>query len=129
MDSKTIEIRDRIGRAAHTIGRPITLMEICGTHTVAIFRHGIRSLLPETIRLLSGPGCPVCVTSQVYIDGVVDLAGRKDVILATYGDMIRVPGGRSSLEQARGDGAEVVAVLSAIDAVQLARDNPQRIVV
>ena len=129
MNTKIIEVRDRIHRAARTIGRPIALMEICGTHTVAIFRHGIRSLLPETIRLISGPGCPVCVTSQGYIDGVVDLARRKDVILATYGDMIRVPGGRSSLEQARGDGAEVVAVFSANDAVQLARDNPARTVV
>jgi len=116
--------------AARIPGRgPVVLMEICGTHTVAIFRQGIRALLPGNVRLISGPGCPVCVTSQGYIDMVVELASRPGVIIATYGDMIRVPGHKSSLERARADGAEVVAVFSATDAVDLARDNPGKTVV
>jgi len=129
MDSKTAQLRARIDVAARTIGRVVTVMEICGTHTVAIFRHGIRALLPANVRLISGPGCPVCVTCQGYIDLVVELASRPDVITATYGDMIRVPGHTSSLERARGGGARVEAIFSAIDAIQLARENPQKTVV
>lgn len=129
MDSSMVEIRDRINRAAHTIGRTLTIMEICGTHTVAIFRQGIRSILPPNVRLISGPGCPVCVTAQGYIDAAIALARRPGVIIATYGDMIRVPGHSDSLELARGAGARVQAVFSAIDAVDLARDNPDHTVV
>jgi hydrogenase expression/formation protein HypD len=77
---------------------PIVLMEVCGTHTVAIRRTGLRSLLPGRVRLVSGPGCPVCVTSEGVVDTLVDLAGREGVVLATFGDMVRVPGSRSSLE-------------------------------
>lgn len=128
MNVEAVEIRDRIERAARTLGRPITLMEICGTHTMAIFRHGIRPLLPKSVRLISGPGCPVCVTSQGYIDAVVELAGRDGLTIATYGDMIRVPGRHGSLEQARADGARVVPVFSAMDAVDMARDNPRETV-
>ncbi|MDD4888907.1 MAG: hydrogenase formation protein HypD [Phycisphaerae bacterium] len=129
MDPAVVEIRDRISRAARTVGRTATIMEICGTHTVAIFRQGLRSLLPENVRLISGPGCPVCVTCQGYIDAVVELASRPGVIVATYGDMIRVPGHKSSLEKARADGAKVQAVFSALDAIDLAKENPQQTVV
>jgi len=103
-------------------------MEVCGTHTVSIFRNGIRSILPKNLRLLSGPGCPVCVTDQGYIDTVLRLADRDDCLIATYGDMIRVPGGNGSLETKQPN-ANVKVVLSSEDALQLAKDNPEKTVV
>ena len=108
---------------------PITLMEVCGTHTVAVFRHGIRQLLPKGVRLLSGPGCPVCVTPNGEIDQAIALAGLPGVILTTFGDMLRVPGSRSSLQQARAAGADVRVVYSPLDAVRLAQTTPDRQVV
>ncbi|MBN1508943.1 MAG: hydrogenase formation protein HypD [Sedimentisphaerales bacterium] len=117
-----------IDEACEKLGRQITIMEVCGTHTVAIFRSGIRSTLPERLKLLSGPGCPVCVTDQGYIDTVLTLADRDDCIIATYGDMIRVPGSDGSLES-RSSKGNVKVVLSTEDALQLARDNPDRTVV
>lgn len=126
---------DRIAKAQHLINeacqvldREITIMEVCGTHTVSIFRHGIRSTLPERVKLLSGPGCPVCVTDQGYIDAVLELTERDDCIIATYGDMIRVPGKTGSLET-RASSADVRVVLSSEDALQLARDNQSKTVV
>lgn len=126
---------DRINKAQHlmntaceALGRQINIMEVCGTHTVSIFRSGVRSLLPGNLRLLSGPGCPVCVTDQGYIDVVLQLADRKDCIIATYGDMIRVPGQDDSLETKRAK-ADVRVVVSSEDALQLAKDNPQKTVV
>ena len=100
------------------------VMEVCGTHTMAIFRSGLRSLLPENVNLLSGPGCPVCVTAQSDIDMLIALACDHDVTICTYGDMIRVPGARGSLEQARGDGADVRVVYSSMDAVEIAQKEP-----
>ncbi len=114
--------------ACGALGRQINIMEVCGTHTVSIFRNGIRSILPGELKLLSGPGCPVCVTDQGYIDAVLQLADRDDVLVATYGDMIRVPGKDGSLET-RQPGANVKVVLSSEDALQLARDNPGKKVV
>lgn len=126
---------DRITQAQHTIeeactalDRQITIMEVCGTHTVSIFRSGIRSILPEKVKLLSGPGCPVCVTDQGYIDAVMQLADRDDCLIATYGDMIRVPGSDGSLET-RAVRGNVRVVLSSEDALQLARENPDKTVV
>src|SRR5512140_3683118 len=104
-------------------------MEVCGTHTVSIFRTGVRSLLPPNLRLVSGPGCPVCVTAQRHIDAAIDLAARPGVILTTYGDMLRVPGRRGSLERLRADGADIRVVNSARTALDFARANPQRPVV
>lgn len=109
------------------LGRRIQIMEVCGTHTVSIFRHGIRSLLPEGIGMLSGPGCPVCVTDQGTIDTIVELARRDDTIIATYGDMIRVPGTHASLEQLHRPNVRVV--LSTDDALELARKHPDKTVV
>jgi hydrogenase expression/formation protein HypD len=109
--------------------RRIQLMEVCGTHTVAVFRHGLRSLLPPQVRLISGPGCPVCVTAQRHIDAAIELATREGVILATYGDMLRVPGRRGSLERLRAEGAQVRVVGSARGALELARDSPEQTVV
>jgi len=114
--------------ACKALGRQINIMEVCGTHTVSIFRNGIRTVLPKAIKLLSGPGCPVCVTDQSYIDIVLELAQRDDCIIATYGDMIRVPGGAGSLET-RKSTADVRVVLSSEDALQLAKDNPDKTVV
>lgn len=106
-----------------------TLMEVCGTHTVAIARNGIRGLMPEGVRLASGPGCPVCVTSNHDIDKVIALARVPEVTIATFGDMTRVPGSSSSLlaEQAAGRAVEIV--YSPLDALRLAADNPDRQIV
>jgi len=126
---------DRINKAQRSIdaackrlGRQINIMEVCGTHTVSIFRNGIKSTLPKKIKLLSGPGCPVCVTDQSYIDIVLQLADHDDCLIATYGDMVRVPGKDGSLETKRTKG-NVKVVLSSEDALQLAKDNPDKIVV
>ncbi len=110
-------------------GRRIQLMEVCGTHTVSVFRNGLRALLPEPLRLVSGPGCPVCVTAQRHIDAAIELAARDGVLLATYGDMMRVPGRSGSLERLRAQGAQVRVVNSARSALDLARANPERPVV
>jgi len=105
------------------------LMEVCGTHTVAIARHGIREALPKGVRLISGPGCPVCVTPQEEIDFFIALGGVEGVRLATFGDMVRVPGTEKSLEQARAEGAEVLVVYSPMDAVAAAEREPEKEVV
>ncbi|MFH1718868.1 MAG: hydrogenase formation protein HypD [Planctomycetota bacterium] len=117
-----------VNTACEALGRQVNIMEVCGTHTVSIFRSGIRSILPRNLKLLSGPGCPVCVTDQGYIDTVLQLADREDCIIATYGDMIRVPGKDESLETKQAK-ANVKVVLSSEDALQLARDNPDKTVV
>jgi len=116
-------------RIARTSQQPVRFMEVCGTHTVSIFRSGIRSLLPPTISLLSGPGCPVCVTAQGEIDAFVALARQPDTIVATFGDLIRVPGSGSSLQREKAQGADVRIVYSTFDAVSLARENPDKRVV
>jgi len=118
-----------IEKAAQAIGRSLVLMEVCGTHTVAIAQSGIRDLLPANIRLLSGPGCPVCVTDTADLDDVINLAERPEVIIATYGDLIRVPGSVSTLQEKRSQGANVQVVYSALDALQLAERNPDSEVV
>ena len=104
-------------------------MEICGTHTVAIFRSGLRQLLPSSIRLISGPGCPVCVTANEDIDRAIWLSQQPDVILTTFGDLVRVPGSRSSLNHERSRGADVRIVYASIDALQIARETPEKQVV
>jgi len=106
--------------------KPIRLMEVCGTHTMSIFRHGIRTLLPDTLTLLSGPGCPVCVTSQNDIDAFIALARIKDVIITTFGDLMRVPGTTSSLLLERADGKDIRVVYSAADAMKIAKENPAK---
>jgi hydrogenase expression/formation protein HypD len=109
--------------------RPIRIMEFCGTHTVSIFRHGIRSLLPPNIQLLSGPGCPICVTANSDLDWAIAVAQEPGVIATTFGDMLRVPGSRSSLETAQAEGADVRMVYSPLDALEMAKQNPDRPVV
>jgi len=120
-------ILDRIAQIA---AKDVSIMEICGSHTHSISRSGLRGVLPDSIKLISGPGCPVCVTPQSEIDAVVDFADkRKDVIITTFGDMVRVPGSSSSLEEARGRGADVRVIYSPLDALAIARDCPLREVV
>lgn len=109
--------------------RDVTLMEVCGTHTVSIARNGIRSLMPDSVHLASGPGCPVCVTSNHDIDKVIALARIPNVIIATFGDMTRVPGSTSSLLAEQANGADVRIVYSPLDALALAQQNPDREVV
>ncbi len=124
------EIARRLIAQIHAASRkPIRLMEVCGTHTMSIFRSGLRSLLPETITLVSGPGCPVCVTAQREIDQFVALARREDVILTTFGDLLRVPGSGSSLQQERAAGCDVRVVYSPLDALALAARNHAKKVV
>ena len=106
-----------------------TLMEVCGTHTVAIARNGIRNLMPKGCRLASGPGCPVCVTSNADIDTVIALSRVPDVIIATFGDMTRVPGSTSSLLAEQAAGRSVQIVYSPLDALTLAQANPDKQVV
>lgn len=107
----------------------IKLMEVCGTHTMAIARAGLRGLLPESVELISGPGCPVCVTSQSDIDRALEVAGEKDVVMTTFGDMMRVPGTKSSFEGARREGADVRVVYSSLEALDIARNNPRKKIV
>jgi len=110
-------------------GRPVRIMEICGTHTVSISRSGLRAMLGDDLSLVSGPGCPVCVTDGGYIDLARELALRKGFAVATYGDMVRVPGSQGSLADARADGADVNVVYAAHQAVALAAARPGRQVV
>jgi len=114
---------------AAPLDRPVNLMEVCGTHTHAIARFGIRSMLPEKVKLLSGPGCPVCVTPNEYIDHALALAELPDVIISTFGDMFRVPGSYSSLQEIRGKGADIRISYSPADAVEIAKKNPHRKVI
>lgn len=109
----------------------VNIMEVCGTHTMAISKFGLRDVLSHNINLISGPGCPVCVTPDVYIDYIYNLALEKDIIIATYGDMIRVPGSNPhyTLEYAKALGAKVKMVYSSMDALKLAQENPDRKIV
>jgi len=107
----------------------VTFMEICGTHTMAIARYGIKALLPPHVKLISGPGCPVCVTPQAEIDRFIALGREPDVILTSFGDMLRVPGSNTTLEAERARGADVRVVYSPLDAVDIARAHPERRVV
>ncbi len=106
--------------------KEIALMEVCGGHTMAIHRFGLTSLLPPTVSLLSGPGCPVCVSGQRFIDTAVEYCHLPGVIIATYGDLIRVPGSNTSLEKEKARGFDVRIVYSTLDAVEMARANPEK---
>jgi len=109
--------------------RPVTIMEVCGTHTHSIAAAGLRRMMPPGVRLISGPGCPVCVTPIDYMDRAVALARRPDVIVCTFGDLMRVPSSRSSLERESASGGDVRIVYSARDALRIARQNPRSQVV
>jgi len=109
--------------------KPVRLMEFCGGHTVTIFKHGIRQLLPPTIEMLSGPGCPVCVTANADLDKTIALARLPDVIITTFGDMLKVPGSYASLQQVKAEGNDIRIVYSTQDALEIARGNPAKSIV
>lgn len=120
----------RIHQLARGLARPVTFMEVCGTHTHAIAEAGLRRLLPDNVRLVAGPGCPVCVTPVDYLDHALALAALPDVTLCTFGDLVRVPASRrDSLERASARSADVRIVYSPRDALAIARDQPERRVV
>ena len=121
------ELIELIGKICK--GRTINLMEVCGTHTVSIGRYGLRSAMPEGLKLLSGPGCPVCVTSNHDIDCAIAMARVPDAIVATFGDMIRVPGSTTTLGAEKAQGADVRVVYGPLDALDIARKNPTRPVI
>ena len=129
------EFRDKeiaeglIQRIERTSTRPIQLMEVCGTHTVSIFRYGIRGILPEQIRLISGPGCPVCVTPNGDIDLAIAFSRQKDAIIVTFGDMIRVPGSTSSLQKEKAEGRDIRIIYSSLEALKIAKEHPGKRVV
>ncbi|MFH1453736.1 MAG: hydrogenase formation protein HypD [Armatimonadota bacterium] len=110
-------------------GTDLNFMEVCGTHTMSIAKYGIKSVLPENIHLLSGPGCPVCVTGNKDIDLIVEYARCDDVVIATFGDMFKVPGSYSSLAKEKANGRDIRIVYSAVDAIDIAMKNPDKKVV
>ena len=127
--SVVLGLAARIGELVAGRTEPMTFMEVCGTHTMSIYQYGLRPLLPPQVRLISGPGCPVCVTPNGYVDRAVALCRLPGVTVATFGDMVRVPGSSSSLIEERARGADVRIVYSPLDAVALAVKNPDRKVV
>jgi hydrogenase expression/formation protein HypD len=126
--SQLLETINRLAQSLEqqTRGQEIRLMEVCGTHTMAIAKAGLRQILPANINLISGPGCPVCVTANVDIDRVIALSYHPDVTITTFGDMMRVPGSSNSLQARKASGASVQVVYSPIDAIKLAQKNPQQ---
>ena len=125
-DGKAINgLAEEIRRQAAGLKEGLTIMEVCGSHTHAIARAGLRHLLPENIRLISGPGCPVCVTPVDWLDRAIALSERGDIILSTFGDLMRVPSSRKTLEEIRSEGAPVEILYSPRDALNLARKNPE----
>ena len=121
--------RRRLEEIDHLADRPLRLMEVCGTHTIAIFRTGIKSLLTSKIELISGPGCPVCITPQKEIDRAIAYSRMENTILATFGDLLRVPGSDSSLYEEKAEGGDIRVVVSPLDAVKLAQDNLEKRVI
>ena len=107
----------------------ISIMEVCGTHTNVILKSGIKSLLPNNIKLINGPGCPVCVTSQGYIDTAIELTNRKNIIITTFGDLMKVPGKDSTLNKEKALGKDIRVVYSPLDSIKRAEDNPNKEVV
>jgi hydrogenase expression/formation protein HypD len=110
--------------------KEVNIMEICGTHTHSISKYGIREALPENIRLISGPGCPVCVTSASDVNRIMDFSRlKRDAIIATFGDMMKVPGSESSLQEEKARGADIRVVYSPLGALEIAKNNPEKVVV
>jgi hydrogenase expression/formation protein HypD len=122
-------VKELTGAIHATVTQPWTLMEICGGQTHSIMRFGLDQLLPDSLTLVHGPGCPVCVTPVELVDQAIHLASRDDVILCTFGDMVRVPGSETDLMQVKAGGGDVRMVYSPLDAVRIAEQNPEREVV
>ncbi|MBD3850898.1 MAG: hydrogenase formation protein HypD, partial [Acidobacteria bacterium] len=122
-------ILDELRDEAEKLERRVTLMEVCGTHTHSVAGAGLRRLMPEKVRLISGPGCPVCVTPVDYLDRAMALAVLPGNVICTFGDLMRVPSSSVSLEHARAEGARVEVVYSPRDALDMARANPDQQVI
>ncbi|MEG2017860.1 MAG: hydrogenase formation protein HypD, partial [Clostridium sp.] len=106
------------------VTNPLSIMEVCGTHTRSIFKYGIDKLLPKELKLIAGPGCPVCVTPNIYIDNAIELSKKDNIVIATFGDLVRVPGScNKSLSIQRAEGARVEIVYSPLDSLNLAEKN------
>jgi hydrogenase expression/formation protein HypD len=120
---KAEALLQEIGRLCQIIGKPIKLMEVCGGHTHSIFKYGIEEILPDTIELIHGPGCPVCVMPKGRLDDAIAISQNPNVIFTTFGDAMRVPGSTTSLLQARAKGADIRMVYSPLDSLQIAREN------
>src|SRR5574343_1024473 len=119
------ELVDHLLKEIHAIvTRDWTIMEVCGGQTHSLVKNGILNMLPDKVHMVHGPGCPVCVTPQSLIDKAVYLADEADVILCSYGDMLRVPGTKKSLLEAKAGGADVRILYSPLEAVNIAKDNP-----
>lgn len=123
------ELLAGIKKNIESLGCTVRYMEVCGTHTVSIFRAGLRQILPESVELVSGPGCPVCVTPDIYMDTAIAYAKQEDVIITTFGDMLKVPGSKSSLSEAMAEGADIRVVYSPLDSLPIAKENPDKKVI
>ncbi|MCB9961670.1 MAG: hydrogenase formation protein HypD [Rhodobiaceae bacterium] len=123
------EINAQVARIETCKSRPLAIMEVCGGHTHAIFKYGIEQMLPDAVELVHGPGCPVCVLPMGRVDDCVALAETPGVIFTTFGDAMRVPGSKKSLMQAKADGADIRMVYSPLDALAIARSNPDKEVI
>lgn len=122
-------VKPLVEELQQVVTKPLRVMEVCGSHTMAIFRNGLRTILPEGMELVSGPGCPVCVTSAPHMDAFIAMADQPGVRVAIFGDLFRVPGSNGSLANASSRGAKVDIVYSAMDALELAKRNPDELVV
>lgn len=121
--------RPLVEELKRAVSKPLRVMEVCGSHTMAIFRNGLRTILPQGMELVSGPGCPVCVTSASHMDAFIAMADRPGVRVAIFGDLFRVPGSHTSLAQAGSRGARIDIVYSPMDALELAIQHPDQLVV
>ncbi|MFN6566111.1 hydrogenase formation protein HypD [Dendronalium sp. ChiSLP03b] len=126
---KAEALRCQIIKLSHQLEKPIKIMEVCGGHTHSIFKYGIEEILPEAIELIHGPGCPVCVMPKGRLDDAIAISQNHNVILATFGDTMRVPGSKTSLLQAKAQGADIRMVYSPLDSLQIAKDNPNKEIV
>ena len=123
------QIREAVARTPATVSQPLNIMEVCGGHTHAIFRYGLHEMVPKEIEFIHGPGCPVCVLPMGRVDDCIEIAEHPQVIFATFGDAMRVPGTKKSMLQAKAEGADIRLVYSPLDALAIARNNPDREVV
>ena len=123
------QLREMVSRTEATAARPLNIMEVCGGHTHAIFRYGLHEMVPKEIEFIHGPGCPVCVLPMGRVDDCIEIAEHPQVIFTTFGDAMRVPGTKKSMLQAKAEGADIRLVYSPLDALAIARNNPDREVV
>jgi len=121
---KMIEYADKLKN--YKLNRKINIMEVCGTHTMQFFHTGVKDIFPKSLNLIDGPGCPVCVTANDYLDRAIEIMRQRNVIITTFGDMLKVPSSYSSLQREKSEGRDVRIVYSPLDALKIAEDNPNR---